>query len=286
MGPSFLALKAAAYLVDCIGTDTVLPAKDWTSQQAHEVHQEFRAMKLIVDDPALSSDVSFAVFPQEAATVRKMARQYRQAAIQIEILERIDRTPDQGSTEDYYPPSAVIGPPVVKPEFDRAVNQLREWNLVEGIAFWGGGLLRPKLTSDGHSVLDEEVSPQVWVKYNRQGYSMTTNFDTTQTFNGSVGAVQTGNHNTATVTQTIGLDAESFGTVLGQIRELIRAEELDDDTRDAAITQLDFIQQQAENGAPQGKVKAFFSMLLAALPTALAGELADLAGQAVSFLPA
>lgn len=56
----------------------------------------------------------------------------------------------------------------------------------------------------------------------------------TNNFSGPVGSYLQGNHNTAKVTQTIGLDAESFGAVLGQIRELTGAEDLDDDTLEAA----------------------------------------------------
>ena len=104
--------------------------------------------------------------------------------------------------------------------------------------------------------------------------------------NGPVGAAQQGHHNTATVTQNIGLDAEGFESALREIREIIASASLEDEDREAIQGQIEMIDEQAKNGATQGRVRGFFRILGNALPAALAAELADLFGQAVSALPA
>ena len=108
----------------------------------------------------------------------------------------------------------------------------------------------------------------------------------TMNINGPVGAAQQGDHNTATVTQNIGLDALGFEFALRQIREIIDRASLEDEDREAVQAQLEMIDEQAKSGATQGRVRGFFRILGNALPAALATELADLIGQAVSAFPA
>lgn len=287
---SFAALKVAHYLASNGSADQFVPERVCAREDLSSVHAEFVRNELVYKEDRLAGDPTFAVLPDAQAQLRVLAKRYRQAAIQLEILSQVEAHSDSGSIEDYFPPTSVQGELVEKKEYMRAVAHLLDWGLVKGLPMGQALLLRPELTTDGYQVLESGFSPQDWVESRRGSGSVTQNFgDTnsqTNNFSGPVGSYQQGNHSTATVTQTIGLDAESFGAVLGQIRELIGAEDLDEDTRDVAEAQLDLIQQQAENGASQGKIKTFFKMLLAALPAPLAGELVDLAGQAVSSLPA
>ncbi|MCY7345087.1 MAG: hypothetical protein LH614_02615 [Pyrinomonadaceae bacterium] len=88
----------------------------------------------------------------------------------------------------------------------------------------------------------------------------TEHFSTTviQNFNGSVGAVQTGNNNTSNVNQNIG---QNFSEVLKQLAILKNQfQSLPDEDREEAIEIVDdlAVEVQSENPS-KGKVKSFLS---------------------------
>lgn len=288
MSLSFAAINVLNFLVDQIENDQVVPAEICPQDELSEIHHELMAENLVVKDDRLAGDPTFCILPSARASARRLSKRYRQAAIQLEIMAKIESNPDYGSTENYYPPASVRGVPVTKSEYQRAVSHLTEWDLIKGFKYGGEGLIRPELTPNGYSALESGYSPEDWISLHK-GHSPTiSNIGDTNTMhiNGPVGAAQQGDHNTATVNQNIGLDAEEFESALRQIREIIDSASLDDEDREAAQAQLEMIDEQAKNGATQGRIRGFFHLLSNALPVALATELADQIGQAVSALPA
>lgn len=290
MSMSFAALKVAHYLASNAGRDQFVPEEICARGDLASVHAEFVGNGMIYDDHRLGGSPSFAILSAAQTQLRALARQYRQAAIQLEILSQVDARPDSRSIEDYFPPTGVLGEPVEEKEYNRAVSHLLDWGLIKGDPTGQGILIRPELTTVGYQALESGLSPQIWFENRRGVGAVTQNFgDTnsqTNNFSGPVGSYQQGNHNTSTVTQTIGFDSEAFGAILGQIREMIHAAGLDEDTLDVAAAQLDVIENKANSGVSEGRIKKFFEALFTTLPTALATEVADLAGQAISALPA
>ncbi|MFL4473158.1 hypothetical protein ACIPVK_04090 [Paeniglutamicibacter sp. MACA_103] len=288
MSLSFAALNVLNFLVDQIENDQVVPADVCPQDELSEIHHELLAQNLVVKDDRLAGDPNFCILPAARASARRLSKRYRQAAIQLEIMSKIENNPDYGSTENYYPPASVRGIPVAKGEYQRAVSHLTEWDLIKGFKYGGEGLIRPELTPNGYSALESGYSPEDWISMNKGHTPTISNIGDTNTMNinGPVGAAQQGDHNTATVTQNVGIDAEGFESALRQIREIIDSANLEDEDREAVHTQLEMIDEQAKNGATQGRIWGFFRILGNALPKALATELADLIGQAVSSLPA
>ncbi|MFI8413645.1 hypothetical protein ACIGB6_14420 [Paeniglutamicibacter gangotriensis] len=288
MSLSFAALNVLNFLVAQIENDQVVPAEICPQDELSEIHHELMAQNLLMKDDRLAGNPTFYILPAARASARRLSKRYRQAAIQLEIMSKIEGNPDRGSTDDYYPPANVRGVPVTESEYQRALSHLTDWEFIKGTKHWGEGLIRPELTPNGYSAHESGYSPEDWISMNKGHTSTISNIGDTNTMNinGPVGAAQQGDHNTATVTQNVGLDAEGFATALLKIRELIDRADLADDDRDAAHAQLEMIDEQAKNGATQGRVRGFFRILGNALPAALATELADLIGQAVSALPA
>lgn len=288
MSLSFAALNVLNFLVDQIENDQVVPADVCPQDELSEIHHELLAQNLVMNDDRLAGDPTFCILPAARASARRLSKRYRQAAIQLEIMSKIEGNPDRGSTDDYYPPANVRGVPVTENEYQRALSHLTDWDLIKGTKHWGEGLIRPELTPNGYSALESGYSPEDWISIHKGHTPTISNIGDTNTMNinGPVGAAQQGDHNTATVTQNIGLDAEGFESALRQIREIIDRASLEDEDREAVQAQLEMIDEQAKNGATQGRVRGFFRIMGNALPAALATELADLIGQAVSALPA
>jgi len=285
---TFAALRVAYHLHSNEGREQFIPAEVCAREDLPALHQEFSSHGLIIDERRSAGVPSFQLRSAAQPRIRTLASEYRQAAIQLAILEGIEEHEDSGSIEDYFPPIGVLGLPIEKREYDRAVQQLMDWEMLKGIALGQADLVRPMLTSSGFQAFQSGLSPQLWAEGQTQCSSVTANYGDTKSqvsiFHGPVGVFQQGDHNQATGTQTLGFDAEGFGSVRAQIREVLQSSDIDVDVREAAEVQLDLIQQQAESGATRGKVKAFMGMFMAALPPLLAGEIVDLAGHAVSMI--
>lgn len=283
---SFAALSVLDFLVERIELDQVVPESVCAREDLSSVHYELVEQGLVIKDDRLAGDPTFCISATNRSQARILAKKYRQAAIQLEIMVKIEENPDRGSTADYYPPMKVRGLPVTAAEYERALSHLKDWQLIKGIKTWGGELIRPELTPIGFTALESGHAPQDWLQEGRS--SIVSHSSTTYTMNnsGPVGAAQQGDHNTANVTQHLGIDAESFSVAMSAIRDMLERANLDPMDLEAAQSQLEIIEEQVEAGKPAERIRVFFRTLTNALPGALASEMADLVGQALSALPA
>lgn len=283
---SFSALSVLNFLVERTDQEQSVPEDVCPQEDLSAVHHELAEHGLVIKDDRLSGDPDFALSPQKRPQARTLAKKYRQAAIQLEILERIAENPDDGSTEDYFPPIKVRGEEVMTGEYHRAVVQLKDLGLIKGISMGNSSeMIRPELTSKGYDAFESGHAPQDWVQGDKSPSVSHTNTSYIMNNSGPVGAAQQGGHNTANVTQNVGIDAESFAAALQGIRELLQDADLEAQDRADAESQLEIIEQQVQAGAPKERIHGFFRLFSKALPAALAGEMANLIGQALTALP-
>ena len=282
---SFAALSVLDFLIENIEQDQVIPENVCAREDLSSVHSELVDQGLLIDDGRMAGTPTFCVSPSRRMQARMVSRKYRQAAIQLAIMGRIEKNSDRGSTDEYYPQISVRGVPLAEAEYRRAIEHLMEWDLIKGAKSWGGAILRPELTSNGFTAFESGYAPQDWV----QGgdVSMTSDNSTNYTMNnsGTLGAAQQGDQNTANVTQHVGLDAESFSAAIQGIREILKRGHLEALDLEAAQSQLELIEEQVEAGKPSARIGMLFRSLTNALPVAMASEIADLIGQAISALP-
>ena len=143
MSLSFAALNVLNFLVDQIENDQVVPAKICPQDELSEIHHELMAQNLVMKDDRLAGNPTFCILPAARARARRLSKRYRQAALQLEIMSKIEGNPDCGSTDDYYPPANVRGLPVAENEYQRGISHLTDWDLIKGTKHWGEGLIRP-----------------------------------------------------------------------------------------------------------------------------------------------
>lgn len=293
---SFPALSVLNFLVRKIEQDQVVPEEVCAREDLSSVHHELVESGLVIKDDALAGDPTFYVPPKSRTQVRIFAKKYRQAAIQLEIMGKIAENPDYGSTNDYYPTTTVRGETVTEAEYQRALAHLTGLELIKGIKAWQSGLIRPELTPNGYTTLESGYPPHVPVVSGAvhladiQGGGQPSVFHniTNYTMNnaGPVGAVQQGDYNTASVTQHVGLDAESFAIAIQGIRESLHRANLDvEDLEDAEVL-LETIEEEVAAGKPTKRISGFFRSFNKALPAALAAEVSGFVAQALSALPA
>lgn len=282
---SFAALSVLDFLIERIEEDQAVPEDVCAREDLSSVHSELAEQGLVIKDDRMAGDPTFCIATTHRSKARNFAKKYRQAAIQLEILAKIEENPDRGSTDNYYPPINVRGEAVVEAEYQRALSHLTDWQLIKGTKTWGGGFIRPELTPNGFTALESGYAPQDWVQ--GEDASIVSHNSTNYTMNnsGPVGAAQQGDHNTAHVTQQVGFDAETFSVAIEGIRNALGRANLDPLDLEAAQNQLEIIEEQVEAGKPAERIRLFFRSLTNALPGALATEISDLIGQALSAIP-
>lgn len=284
---TFEALGVLEWLSQQGGRDQTVPEGICPVLHQPGVHQELTSHGFLLKDERLSGLKSFQLLPTSYAAAGREAKRYRQASTQLQVLSKIDETPDYGGTEDYFPTVEVRGEPLTQREFSRAVEHLRAWNLIKGIEASGSMLIRPELTALGSQILDSGYAPEDWISMRYGGGSVTNSGDTnTMNFNGgTVGAAQQGNSNTAHVIQNNGMDGEAFSNAIQAFRNLVQTADMPAHIRTGAEAQLEVIEEAVQEGKPRGRIQNFFDLLLAALPSALVSEATQLAGEAIAALP-
>lgn len=286
MALTFSALTVLAWLTRQGDGAYSVPDEICDRSEQADVHDELVAQSLLLRDGRMAGDPTFGIAPTSRGIARREARRHRQAALQLQVMSRIEEAPVQGGTEDYLPPSDVLGEPVEEREFNRAVAQLQEWDLIKGVQGPGSTLLRPELTLKGYQVFESGFAPEDWLSTQTSPSSSVTHIGDKNTVSsaGPVGSIQQGHGNEAQVTQNVGFDLEAFTIAMQKIHMLVREASISDDDREAAEAQLELIEEQANNSAPASKIKGLFRILVNALPAALASEITTLTSDALSSL--
>lgn len=284
---TFSALQVLRWLSEQPEGDHQIPEDVCPSKYQSDIYRELVSNELLIDDARMSGGHTFQISPRSHATADRLAKRYRQAAIQLWILKSVEATPDRGAASDYFPPLDVQGASVSTAEYKRALQHLKAAELLTGIENGGGELIRPELTVRGHNALDSGYGPSDWASC-ESGGSSTTNYGDNHSMmisGGNIGAAQQGNANTATVTQTVGMDEVAFASAIAGLRNLLHSPQLSSETRQAASDQLDMVHEATENGGTRQRIKSMLHMFAAALPAALATDASGLVTEALASLP-
>ncbi|WP_417219620.1 hypothetical protein [Arthrobacter sp.] len=251
------------------------------------IYHELVDNQLIISEERLGGGYSFQISPRSYAAVDRLARRYRQGAIQLWILQRVAAAPDQGAASEHFPPEGVQGEPVSAGEYEQAVERLVSEKLISGFQTLGGELVRPEVTTTGQDVLESGLTPADW-KSRQSGTSSTTTYGDSNTMTisgGNVGAAQQGYANTANVTQTISMDLEAYNAAMGHLRDILASALLSGETRQAAMDQLDLVDETAKTGGSRQRIQGLLHMFTAALPAALATDASGLVFDLLAAIP-
>lgn len=284
---SFEALTTLHWLSEQPKGDHQLPPAICPEKYQASVYHELVDNHLIISDERFAGGYSFQIDPRSHATVDRLARRYRQGAIQLWILQRVAAAPDQGGASEHFPTEGVQGEPVSASEYQQAVERLVSEKLISGFQTLGGELVRPEVTTTGQDVLESGFTPADWKSW-QSGSSSTTTYGDSNTITisgGHVGAAQQGNANTANVTQSIGMDLEAYDAAMGHLRDILGSALLSGETRQAATDQLDLVDETAKTGGSRQRIQSLLHMFTAALPAALATDASGLVLDLLAAIP-
>ena len=139
------------------------------------------------------------------------------------------------------PRSHFDGDPFSESEAAATSKYLKERGLIRGTVAWGGGIVRPEITPDGQTVIEQAGSLATWDATRAGG--TTVNNTLSGNFGGPVGI-----GTNVTQQQTIGVDPAEFGALVADLRDALASLSVEDRAR--ADVYVEMIEGEAASAEP------------------------------------
>lgn len=265
---SHLALKTVVWLSYQEPGAHEIPENVLPRGFRNQIFDELAAANWIVYEPSLG-DMKISLLGDGHDRAQQQISTYRSDAAAIRMLKWVEDHADQGSPMDVAASEFAqdFTGNLEEDLFDDAQDLLLDMELIDGIKAHGGHVLRPSLTVVGRQVLRSGYSPLDYGSNHENSVSRPIS----NTFHGSVGAVQQGDYNQANVSQVSNENTQEVVSLISEIRRIVQDSNEPESTVSITEIQLDAIEAQL----PQSPSRKIVDGLLSGVVANLSGDVAD-----------
>ncbi|MCV7462808.1 hypothetical protein M3C60_006225 [Micrococcus luteus] len=135
------------------------PAEVCPDEHRDEVYDQLERLEFIPRDDRLVGGLPIQVNGRKRGPITRLARQYRRAEAEWQVLASIRDRPDSAESYDAALTAEIDGERLTDDEVEQAADRLLDRDCITGIRTFGSKLpVRPELTAAGEHLLDNDLT--------------------------------------------------------------------------------------------------------------------------------